>query len=108
MTASMNRSKLNRNTPAVITNNLNGNGGGNSVATNTASASYFSIQFLTRSCFASENLFNAPAPARRDTKYSVEESIADPTLAMNSSICIQYGFVVYNKIINAAALLGSG
>jgi hypothetical protein len=36
MIASMNRSKLNRNTPAVTTNNLNGNGGGNNVATNTA------------------------------------------------------------------------
>jgi hypothetical protein len=37
--AIMNRSRLNRNTPAVTTNNLNGNGGGNNVATNTAAMS---------------------------------------------------------------------
>jgi len=39
MIAIMKRTRLKRNTPAVITNSLNGNGGGNSVATSTAAMS---------------------------------------------------------------------
>src|SRR6185369_2395495 len=108
MTASMKRSRLKRNTPAVITNNLNGNGGGNSVATSTAIASYFSIQFLTRRCFASENLFNARVPARREMRYRIQQPIAEPAVAINAYSTIQLGFVVDNKIISASALLGNG
>ena len=108
MIASMNRSKLNLNTPADTTNNLNGNGGGSNVATSTANASYFSIQFFTRACFASENLFSARAPARREIKYKIQQPIADPLVAINAYNNIQLGFVVDKSSINASALLGRG
>jgi hypothetical protein len=63
---------------------LNGKGGGNNVATSTANASYFSIQFFTRRCFASENLFSARAPARREIRYKIQQPIAEPLVAINA------------------------
>jgi hypothetical protein len=42
------------------------------------------MRFLTRARFFSENLFSARAPARLDTKYKIQQPIAEPLVAMNA------------------------
>ena len=63
---------------------------------------------LTRFCFFSENLFKALEPALRDNRYSIQQPVADPAVAMNAYNNIQRGCAVDKTSINASTLLGIG